>query len=193
MHLILDGDRPVLDPAKIPSIVDEQGKMLSDVSELRKRLVPREAFNEFSAQIDAVQKKGLKISHLDSHRGLCFLIPALRTVYRELGLTYKIPLALPAVFLFGKTRRFVPGSSDSLIGAYDIGKETIESRLVRYERMIKFLGRGKHYCFSHAAPPTQSVKTGLGDFAIRNNDYALFSSPEWKNLLVKYQVRLSPM
>lgn len=193
VHLILDGDRPVLDPAKIPSIVNEQGKMLSDASEIRKRLVPREAFNELSAQIENVKKRGLKISHLDSHRGLCFLIPAMRAVYRELGLTYTLPLALPAVFIFGKTRRLVPGSSDSLVGVYAIGKETIENRLVRYERIIKLLARGKHYCFSHAAPPTQSVKTELDDFAIRNNDYDLFLSPEWKKLLEKYQVRLSPM
>ena len=192
VHLILDGDRPILDAAKIPGLVDDNGFMLQDVREIRKRAKPDEVFNEFSAQIENIQKRGVVISHLDSHRGLCYLFPKLWQVYRELGRKYQVPLALPKNFLFNKTRHQVPGSSDSLIGVYDLKREeTPENRLKAYDRMFSRLGNGKHYCFSHPSPPTRSIRECFGDFKIRTDDYALFISPEWDELLKKHEITLS--
>ncbi len=192
VHLILDGDKPVLDTRKIPSITDDQGFMLRDSKEIRNRLNPDEVFEEFSAQIENIQNRGVRISHLDSHRGFCLLLPKLRPVYRELGKKYRLPLALPKNFLFNKTRKCVAGSSDSLIGVYDLAEEeSVENRLQAYERMLSSLGNGKHYCFSHPAPPTQAIRDTLPDFKIRTDDYALFLSPEWQDLLHKHHVTLS--
>ncbi|HRX16558.1 MAG TPA: ChbG/HpnK family deacetylase [Spirochaetota bacterium] len=191
VHLILDGDRPILEKNKIPSLIDEQGFMLNDYNAIRKRVKPDEVFNEFSAQIENIQKRGVSVSHLDSHRGFCFLIPKLRKVYRELGEKYNLPLALPDNFIFNKTRRLVPGSTDSLNGIYDLEEETFENRIKAYDLMLSRLGYGKHYCFSHPSPPTKSIMENLPDFKIRNNDYALFLSDEWSNLLKKYNITLS--
>lgn len=192
VHLILDGDKPILEPEKIPSLVNEQGCMLQDVREIKKRAKPGDVFNELSAQIENIQKRGVRISHLDSHRALCLLIPALRTVYRELGKKYKVPLALPKHFIFNRTRNCVAGSSDSLNGVYDLEEETLENRIKAYEHILSRFGRGTHYWFSHPCPPTQAIKEAFPDYAIRTNDYALFQSPEWKDLLKKYDVTLSP-
>lgn len=192
VHLILDGDRPVLDPAKIPGLVDDNGFLLQDGREIRKRVKPDEVFNEFSAQIEAIQKRGVRISHLDSHRGFCFLIPKLWSVYRELGRKYTVPLALPKKFMFNKTRKQVPGSTDSLIGVYDLKEEeNVDNRYNAYDRMLARLGAGTHYCFSHPSPPTRSVQDSFGDFQIRADDYALFLSPEWSELLKKHGITLS--
>ncbi len=191
VHLILDGDKPVLEKEKIASIVDEKGFLLKSSAEIKKRLKPDEAFSELSAQIENIQKRGVHISHLDSHGGLCFFIPKLRNVYRELGKRYKLPLALPKHFIFNKTRKIASGSSDSLIGVHSLkNEETLENRLMAYDRMLSSLGKGRHYCFSHPSPPTVSVKESLGDYSIRNNEYVLFLSPEWKNLLRKHDVSL---
>lgn len=191
VHLILDGVKPVLGKEMIPGITDEQGFLFSDENEIRRRLEPEEVFSEFSAQIENIQKRGVCVSHLDSHRGLCFLIPKLRAVYRELGTKYKLPLALPKHFIFNATRKCVAGSSDSLIGVYDPGKEeTPENRFRAYDRMLAKLGNGKHYCFSHPSPPTRAIRESFEDFVIRSDDYALFLSPEWKELLKKHQLTL---
>ena len=192
VHLILDGDKPLLAKEKIPSLVDERGFFPNDVTEIRGRLKPKEAFDELSAQVENVLTRGVTVSHLDSHRGLCLVIPKLWKVYRELGRKYKVPLALPKNFLFNGTRRCVAGSSDSYIGIHAIKQEeTLENRFRAYERMLSKLGAGRHYCFSHPAPPTQSVKDSQGDYKIRNDDYALFLSPEWMELLKRHAVTLS--
>lgn len=191
VHLILDGDAPVLAPDMIPSLVDDQGHFLPDRVQMKKKLNPQDAFNELSAQIENIQRRGVSVSHLDSHKGICFFNPILRAVYRELGKKYTIPLALPKMFIFNSARKSVPGSSDSLIGVYALkNKETLENRLAAYERMLRALGNGRHYSFSHPAPPTQAIKESLPDYSLRNNDYALFSSPEWKELLQKYSITL---
>lgn len=192
VHLILDGVKPVLDKETIPAITDDRGFLFSDENEIKRKLKPEEAFNEFSAQIENIQKRGVCISHLDSHRGFCFIIPKLWKVYRELGKKYALPLALPKHFIFNGTRKCVAGSSDSLIGVYDLAdEESVENRLQAYDRMLSSLSNGKHYCFSHPAPPTQAIRDTLPDFKIRTDDYALFLSPEWKELLKKHQVTLS--
>ena len=114
-------------------------------------------------QIENIQRRGVSVSHLDSHKGICFFNPILRAVYRELGKKYTIPLALPKMFIFNSARKSVPGSSDSLIGVYALkNKETLENRLAAYERMLRTLGNGRHYSFSHPAPPTQAIKESLG-------------------------------
>lgn len=192
VHLILDGDKPLLAKGEIPSLVDERGFFRNDVTEIRRRLKPQEAFNELSAQIENILKRDMTISHLDSHRGLCLSIPKLWKVYRELGKRYSVPLALPKYFFFHGTRRCVADSSDSYIGIHAIKQEeNLGNRLRAYERMLSTLGAGRHYCFSHPAPPTQSIKESLTDYRIRNDDYALFISPEWKELLRKYNITLS--
>lgn len=190
VHLIVDGDKPVLSPNQIPSLVDERGFLLPDHIQMRKKLDPQEALRELSAQIENIQRRGITVSHLDSHKGICFFNPGLRTVYRELGKKYRIPLALPKLFIFNKTRNTVTGSSDSLIGVYSLKDETMEKRRNAYKRMISTLRKGFHYSFSHPAPPTQSIQMDLSDYTIRNNDFALLLSPEWKELLDVNKVTL---
>ena len=77
LHLALTGDgeeRPVSDPASVPSLVTGAGTLLP-TGEMRRRallrrLVPAELDREISAQLDALRTAGVSVSHLDSHRHL---------------------------------------------------------------------------------------------------------------------------
>ncbi len=72
VHLTyVDGLKPVLSASQIPSLVDENGLFLVS-NTVRKlammlKLPQKEIIAESQAQIDKMEKAGVKVSHLDSH------------------------------------------------------------------------------------------------------------------------------
>ncbi len=75
VHLTFVGggdERPVSDPADIPSLVDEDGRFLSTrairLRATARRLPLEQIEHEIVAQISAVRDEGVEISHVDSHR-----------------------------------------------------------------------------------------------------------------------------
>ncbi|MFN8222148.1 MAG: ChbG/HpnK family deacetylase [Gaiellales bacterium] len=77
VHLQLVGDgieRPVSDPASVPTLVDEDGRLLP-TGVVRKRAMLRrlssaELQREIEAQLDIAVSAGLAVTHVDSHRHL---------------------------------------------------------------------------------------------------------------------------
>jgi hopanoid biosynthesis associated protein HpnK len=73
VHLALTGQRPLVPPERVRSLVDGDGKFPGDVFRLAARLlrhglVPSELEFELDAQIRRVRESGLTISHLDGHQ-----------------------------------------------------------------------------------------------------------------------------
>src|SRR5262245_7813713 len=69
--LVLHDERPVLDPARIPTLVGADGRLKPLRDALRGLLfgtsAPKEIEAEYAAQIRRAQDAGIKPSHLDSH------------------------------------------------------------------------------------------------------------------------------
>lgn len=71
VHLNPVVGKPLSDPKRIPTLVNEQGDFhyLDFTSRLmRGQINPQELFDELSLQIRRVREMGVNISHLDSHR-----------------------------------------------------------------------------------------------------------------------------
>lgn len=89
VHLTLVGERPVSDPALVPSLVDGEGRfpdnyiqflarfLLGKVSMAQVRL-------ELAAQLDKVAADGIAVSHVDSHQHL-HVLPGIIDIVLELA------------------------------------------------------------------------------------------------------------
>ena len=88
-HLTLVEERPVLDPAEIPSLVRSDGVFHHDYREFGARLLAGridlgEVKRELRAQLELLAGKGLALRHVNSHQHL-HLIPRLFAIVRELA------------------------------------------------------------------------------------------------------------
>lgn len=75
VHLTLIGEKPVMDPIEIPSLVDDKGYLLKEYPQflgrfLRGKINFYEVRAELTAQIDKVAASGVRINHIDSHQHL---------------------------------------------------------------------------------------------------------------------------
>lgn len=135
--------------------------------------------------------------HLDSHMMLLFKNRELLALYVRLGKKYQLALALPAEEMFDEARKELAslslGSSISLSGVYKMvdGKaESFANRTEAYGKLLSGLKPGTNYCFSHPVPDSESMKKTFRDHECRKNDYELFMSPEWKEMLKEANVEL---
>lgn len=79
------------DPAKVPGLIDQEGKMWRDVPEVVQNATPKEVETEIHAQIDKILKMGYKPTHIDTHMGTLYGSPDFAKVFFETAVKYNIP------------------------------------------------------------------------------------------------------
>ena len=98
VHLTLSGGwRPLLRTARVRSITDRRGRLLSsgDLSATIFRAKAKEVFAEWQSQIEAVIDAGVGPDHLDAHHHVAYRSLALLEVLLELARHYDLPVRLP--------------------------------------------------------------------------------------------------
>jgi len=96
VHLALVGEDPPLLPAtEIPTLVDKRGRLPISWRRLlplvaARRVDPADMRRELSAQIEAVERVGLTLDHLDSHQHV-HMFPVIREVVVDLAHRYNVP------------------------------------------------------------------------------------------------------
>lgn len=89
LHINLTNEEPAANPAEIPLLADENGKLKNGfvnlllLSLLHPKKLAAQAEIEIRAQIKKYLQSGLKLTHLDSHRHV-HLIPVIFKVVRKL-------------------------------------------------------------------------------------------------------------
>lgn len=96
VHLVFTAWRPLLPPAEVPSLVDEDGYFHSQEAILShpERLDADELKAELTAQIERFRASGRAPDHLDCHH-FVHLYPPFFSVYVELAEEYGLPIRLP--------------------------------------------------------------------------------------------------
>lgn len=90
IHLNLTAFSPLTSPAGLREILDDSGSFQPNMREAGFGRSLREAiFEEFSAQVEHLQSRGVAISHMDSHHHI-HTIPGLFLVLKRLQRTYGI-------------------------------------------------------------------------------------------------------
>ncbi len=96
VHLVFTAWRPLLPPAEIPSLVDEDGYFHSQEAILShpERIDTDELKAELRTQIEGLRASGREPDHLDCHH-FVHLYPSFFAVYVELAEEYSLPIRLP--------------------------------------------------------------------------------------------------
>ncbi len=79
------------DPAKVPGLIDPEGKMWHEVPDVVQHATAKEVETEIRAQIDAMLALGHKPSHIDTHMGTLYGSPEFARVFFETAVKYNIP------------------------------------------------------------------------------------------------------
>ncbi len=74
LHVNLTHGSPLLDPARVSSLVDADGMLVADLRRrsLLARVDARQVFAEVSAQAGRLRALGIEPTHWDSHQGIAF-------------------------------------------------------------------------------------------------------------------------
>lgn len=91
IHLNLTCGCPVLEPAEVPSLVDESGYFYRRRAALMEKATIEDIEKELRAQVEKFLKAGLKPSHLDCHHHL-HLHPMVAKIVAELALELNVPV-----------------------------------------------------------------------------------------------------
>ncbi|MBK9927629.1 MAG: ChbG/HpnK family deacetylase [Anaerolineales bacterium] len=198
VHLALNHGRGMLPASDVPSLHAPNGDLWNSAEETMARMVISEVRLEFEAQIERLLRLGIAVRHLDSHMGLVFISPELLLLYQELAQKYRLAVALPDDPYFDSARsKLVQNSltaSISINGIYELSggaEETLANRAAHYRSLLRSMKPGLNYIFSHPAPPTAKIKAEFGDHKIRNHDFELFMSSEWKKMLAEEKITIA--
>ena len=99
LHLTLNAEwknyrwGPVAGKPAVPGLVDEQGCLWHDVSDVVAHASADEVETEIRAQVDKALAMGIKPTHLDSHMGTVFQ-PAFIERYVKIGIEKRIPVLM---------------------------------------------------------------------------------------------------
>jgi chitin disaccharide deacetylase len=83
---------PLSGKNKVPGLVDKEGALWSNVADVVTHATPDEVEMEIRAQIERARAMGFEPTHLDSHMGTLFAVPAFIERYVKVGIEYKIPV-----------------------------------------------------------------------------------------------------
>ena len=102
VHLTLIGEKPLLPPEQIPSLVDENGHLAEKYPQFMARFFKGairldEVRAELAAQMQKVIASGLRVTHIDSHQHL-HVLPGVIDIALELAAAHNInAVRIPSV------------------------------------------------------------------------------------------------
>ncbi len=97
LHINVTTGRPVLDPAQVPTLVDEQGYFFN-VEDIPSKLLDislDEVRAEVNAQVELFLNSGVRLSHLDYHHNIMALYSPFFNIVREIALENDLPVRNP--------------------------------------------------------------------------------------------------
>lgn len=193
--------RPISARTVSAGLIDPAGYLPNDAKYIADHAKPDEVAAEFSAQIDAANRAGLKVSHFDSHGGIVLYRPWLFNEYWKTARAACKPAVLSKEWV---RERGKPSDNPSV---YDIAGMQVdmadvpfdrilqlqpgvskENWLKAYENMLTGLPSGVYLLQVHLGFDDEELQAITADHPNwgaewRQNDYDVISSPEFQKFL----------
>ncbi|MGB5105734.1 MAG: ChbG/HpnK family deacetylase [Candidatus Zixiibacteriota bacterium] len=197
---------PVCPPDSVPSLVDASGKFHFDRDLFFLNANPDEALHEATAQIELAIADGIDITHLDSHEGTMQLRPEFADRYLNLAARFRLPLRMASRALLDqiglgegwveRARRLNLQFPDNFVYLPIDGFANFAEKMHYMSRLIFCLPAGVTEIYFHPAAPqheprlTQSGRSDFANWTVRQWDYAILNSSEFRTAIVEQNIKL---
>ena len=199
IHLTLNSEwthyrwGPVASKDKVPSLIDEDGYLWDNVSQVGENVKAEEVEIELRAQIDRALKFGVPLSHLDTHMGAVLARPDITEVYIRLGIEYKLPILFLRKLDEARAKEY-PGLRErfqevvQLLEANHLpvldelaqfyGGDTHAQRKANYVKMLRELKPGFSQVIIHCGIANEELHHITNSWKRRDGDRRIFKDPE---------------
>ena len=190
--------RPVSPVDAVSSLLDKDGYLPLEETEVVGKAKPDQVERELRAQVDRAKAAGINLSHLDSHMGTLFRSPALLEAYLKLGPAYNLPLLLERA---AGDRSTAAAASPWALGAQ---RDALVDRVVSldapgapmsewtaaYEKLLSPLTPGVYELILHLAYDDEEMRGATWDHpnwgaAWRQADFDMVTSQRFRDFLKK--------
>lgn len=199
MHLTLTSEwqnyrwGPVSDSAKVPGLIDPDGKFWHEVPGVVQHASAAEVETEIRAQIDKAIAMGWQPTHIDTHMGTLYGSPDYVKVFIKVAQEYGIPANVidisnkEVLETFRKIGYPLTDEVVDLVAKYKLPKldnftsvphgKTYEEVRGNFFKLVKSLGPGLTEIIFHPSTETDNVKTITNSWQQRVWEAQLFSDP----------------
>lgn len=187
---------PVADAARVPGLIDTEGKMWRDVPEVVNHATAEEIETEVRAQIDKVIAAGYRPSHIDTHMGTMYGSPEYLRVFLKIAEEYGIPANAidlsdeKVADFFRKSGYPLTPEVVEMMAGYSLPKldffssvpdgDSYENKKENFFRLVSSLNPGLTEIIFHPSVETDNLKTITGSWQQRVWEAQLFSDPAVK-------------
>lgn len=194
----------VTDPAKVPGLIDPDGKLWHDVPDVVKHATPQEVETEIRAQIDKMLNMGYKPSHIDTHMGTLYGSAEFVKVFLKVAEEYNIPanaidLSDPDVAAFYRKAGYpVTDEVINILGDYKLPKldnfgsvpngKTYEEKRENFFQLIRSLKPGVTEIIFHPSVYSENLKGITGSWQQRVWEAQMFSDPVVLNFFSENEI-----
>ncbi len=189
----------VSDTAKVPGLIDPDGKFWHEVPGVVAHASAGEVETEIRAQIEKAKSLGWQPTHLDSHMGTLFGSPGYIKVYLKVSEEYNIPAAIvdfsdeKVVAVYREMGYPITDEVIKMVDGYKLPKldfytyvpkgGTYDELKENFFKMVKSLKPGLVQVFFHPSVYSENLKTITNSWQRRVWEAKLFSDPEVKEFL----------
>jgi chitin disaccharide deacetylase len=177
--------RPVSPQAAGSSLLDKDGYLPLEETEVQQRAKPQDAEVEARAQIEKARAAGIRITHLDAHMKAITLTPDLLSIYFRLGEAYRVPELLVGHQGVGK----LPDSASLVDGEVQMEPGIpLNQWLAWYKKQLSALPAGVYQLTVHLGIDDDELRAATADHpdwgaVWRQHDYDMVKSPEFRQFL----------
>lgn len=188
VHLCITVGRPITDPPKIPSLVDEDGLFHRPSSFVRKAPNPRQILLEFKAQIEKALARGVPVTHLDTHHHI-HRHPAVFEALTDAAQYYNLPVRHLDLGMRDELRRRGVATPDLFCGEWIGSEATLEN----FQRLV-LAARNEGYqlmeLMTHPGLADSALAARSSYVTERQRELAVLCAPETQAWLDEQGVEL---
>ncbi len=185
---------PVAPTDKVPGLTAPGGYLWRGVEDVYAHATPEEALFEGRAQIRRALDAGVDLTHLDSHMGTLQLDPRFMETYLKLAVEFDLPVRMASqetLARFGAPQLRDRFSSKGIVFpdffVYEELKDEKKDVKGFWLDIVKKLKPGVTELYIHAALPTDELKAIAGSWAVRGQEFEVFTNDEDMKKLVAEQ------
>ena len=185
---------PLTNAAKVPGLIDPEGKLWSEVPDVISHATAAEVETEIRAQIDKSIAMGYRPSHIDSHMGTLFESVEYIKAFIKVAQEYHIPANIinfsnpETAENFAKASGYpLPVEVISQASEYKLPKldnftsvpqgKTYQEKRDNFFKMVESLKEGLTEIIFHPSVPTQNMKSITATWEQRAWEAELFADP----------------